>query len=163
VFAEANGKITAASGDIMLEGGNMMFVTVLAGVLDLATGRLMHASAGHDAPYMLLRPGAPPEALTTVGGPPLGAVDDFPFIVDEHRMSPGELLVLYTDGVTEAEDAAQRFYSVSRLEQVFAAARPSSARAAVETVREDLRRFVGAAEQTDDITLLAVRWLGPAA
>jgi adenylate cyclase len=157
-FAEANAKIAAASNDIMVEGASMMFVTVLAGVLDLETGLLVHASAGHDAPYVL-KHGQPPQALTSAGGPPLGAVDDFPYSVESYQLAPGDLLMLYTDGVTEAEDRAHAFYTVQRLEAALAALPALSAKDAVETLRQDLRRFVAEAEPADDITMLAVRWI----
>lgn len=159
-FAEANAKVSTASNDIMGEGANMMFVTACACVLDLETGFVVHASAGHDPPFSL-RAGASPVALTSVGGPPLGAVDDFPFTVDSHQMVPGEMLVLYTDGVTEAEDVTRSFYTVDRLERVLRYASLDSARGTIDLVRADVRRFVGPAEQADDITMLAVRWTGP--
>lgn len=157
-FAEANAKIAGASNDIMVEGGSMMFLTVLAAVLDLESGVLVHASAGHDAPY-LLRAGRPPQALDSAGGPPLGAVDDFPYTVESYRLAAGDLLMLYTDGVTEAEDRTQAFYTTARLERALAAMPALGARDAVHALREDLRRFVADAEPADDITLLAVRWI----
>jgi serine phosphatase RsbU (regulator of sigma subunit) len=162
VFGEANAKISAASDDIRAEGGRPMFVTVFAGVLELDTGVIVFASGGHDSPY-LVRAGAAPSRLETEGGPPLGTLDDFPFPVDRAQLAPGDVLVLYTDGVTEAKDEAGAFYTSGRLDRVMAAMAPESARAAVDIVRDDVRRFVGAADQADDITLLAVRWLGAAA
>jgi sigma-B regulation protein RsbU (phosphoserine phosphatase) len=136
-------------------------VTAFAAVLDLATGELVHVSAGHDSAFAL-RAGAPPERLVSDGGPPLGTIEDFPYPVDSWLMAPGDVLLLYTDGVTEAEDSADRFYTAARLEELLIGADTTSARALVEYVREDLRRFVGTAEQADDITLLAIRWPGPA-
>jgi sigma-B regulation protein RsbU (phosphoserine phosphatase) len=137
----------------------MMFVTVFAGVLDLRSGRLAYLSAGHDTPFVLDN-GAEPRQLTGAGGPPLGAVDDFPYPVEHQQLSPGNLLLLYTDGVTEAEDVNHSFYSAARLRQILASAPMSDAKGLVDLVREDVRRFVGDAEQTDDIALLAIRWLG---
>jgi sigma-B regulation protein RsbU (phosphoserine phosphatase) len=157
-LGEANAKIAAASNDMMVEGAGTMFVTVLAAVLDLESGLLVHASAGHESPY-LLRAGGPPHALDSAGGPPLGAVDDFPYTVESYRLAPGDLLILYTDGVTEAEDRTRAFYTAARLERALAALPVSSAKDAVDALREDLRRFVADAEPADDITLLAVRWI----
>jgi sigma-B regulation protein RsbU (phosphoserine phosphatase) len=72
----------------------------------------------------------------------------------------GDLLLLYTDGVTEAQNADSSLYGTSRLERLLTLAPTASARSLVDFVREDVRRFVAGAEQTDDITLLALRWLG---
>jgi len=74
------------------EGADMMFVTVFAGVLDLASGRCSYASAGHDSPFSL-RAGAAPVQLAAEGGPPLGAVDDFVYPINHHRLEPGEMLL----------------------------------------------------------------------
>jgi adenylate cyclase len=159
VFAEANARISAASNDMAGVGANMMFVTVFAGVLDLSTGRLIYVNAGHDAPF-ILGPESEARRLTSQGGPPLGSVDAFPYPVEQGQLAPGEMLLLYTDGVTEAENPAHSFYAEDRLERLLNSVPAESAKTVVEMVRDDVRRFSAGAEQADDITLLAVRWLG---
>ena len=111
---EANAKISATSVDVLGQGGNMMFVTVFAGVLDLVSGTLAYVNAGHDDPF-LIRPGVETCQMTGQGGPPLGTVDDFPYPVEHRQLAPGEMVLLYTDGVTEAQDKARLFYSMGRL------------------------------------------------
>jgi adenylate cyclase len=156
VLGEANAKIVAASADMASEGGDMMFVTAFAAVLDLVSGELVFASAGHDAPF-LMRRGAAPRRLDTEGGPPLGVVEDFAFPVDRDILDLGEVLLLFTDGVTEAMDGAGALYGTERLAAALAASSPQDARTAVETVRGDVLAFTAGAEQADDIALLAVR------
>ena len=156
VLGEANAKIAAASADMAQEGGDMMFVTALAGVLDLVSGELVFASAGHDAPF-LVRAGVPPRRLCTEGGPPLGVMEEFSFPVDRDHMDLGEVLVLYTDGVTEAMNGGQTLYGTERLAAVLAKASPESARSVIDAITEDVRAFAAGAEQADDIALLAVR------
>ena len=156
VLAATNQRIAAASADMAHEGGDLMFVTAVAGTLNLATGELAYASAGHDLP-LILAPDARPRQLTTEGGPPLGAVDDFAYPVDHDRLDPGAVLLLYTDGVTEAQNADRAFYTTSRLTQAAAAAPLVSAGAVLDAVLTDLRAFVGEAEQADDIALIALR------
>ena len=156
VLAEANAKIAAASADMAQEGGDMMFVTALAGVLDLVSGEVVFASAGHDAPF-LVRPGAPPRRFVTEGGPPLGVMEEFSFPVDRDHMDIGEVLLLYTDGVTEAMNGAQALYGTERLAAVLAAAPPENAQSVIAAVTADIRAFAAGAEQADDIALLAVR------
>jgi serine phosphatase RsbU (regulator of sigma subunit) len=161
VFSEANDKISAASEELGAGGSNMMFVTVFAGILDLKTGMLVYVNAGHDSPFVL-RAGSKPETLPLAGGPPLGTVDDYRYSIEQRQLAPGETVLAYTDGVTEAQDTKQALYSGARLERLLASALATTAKALIDFVRDDVRRFAAGAEQADDITLLAVRWLGPA-
>jgi adenylate cyclase len=151
VFNDANEKIAAASEELGAGGANVMFVTVFAGILDLASGALVYVNAGHDAPFVI-RAGAKPERLALAGGPPLGTVDDFQYSFERRQLVPGEMLLAYTDGVTEAQDKAHTLYSMARLEQVLATAPAGSAKAVVELVDGDVHRFAAGAEQADDIT-----------
>jgi len=160
VFGEANDKISAASEELGAGGTNMMFVTVFAGILDLATGVLVYVNAGHDSPFVM-RAGSAPASLPLAGGPPLGTVDDFQYSIEQRQLARGEMVLAYTDGVTEAQDANKALYSGARLERLLATAPMTGARSVVDFVRDDVRRFAAGAEQADDITLLAVRWLGP--
>jgi adenylate cyclase len=157
VFAEANAKISASGSDMADAGGNMMFVTAFAGILNLASGVITYVNAGHDSPF-LLRAATEPMELTGEGGPPLGTIEDFQYPVERHQLTPGDLLLLYTDGVTEAENKDASFYTATRLKLLLRSVPSVSAKALVEFVSEDISRFAAGAEQADDITLLAVRW-----
>ena len=161
VFNEANDKISAASEELGAGGTNMMFVTVFAGILDLTTGMLVYVNAGHDSPFVM-RSGSAPTSLPLAGGPPLGTVDGFQYSIEQRQLARGEMVLAYTDGVTEAQDANKALYSGARLGRLLATAPMTTARSVVDVVRDDVRRFAAGAEQADDITLLAVRWLGPA-
>ncbi len=154
VLAEANQKTASASVELQSEGG--VFVTAFAGILDLNTGDVIYASAGHEAPFVI---GGSKglHQLMTKGGPPLGAIEGFPYPIDRARIELGEVLLLYTDGVTEAEDADRKFYGVKRLEMMLEGLSAAEARRVVAAVIDDVRHFIGEAEQADDITLLAVR------
>jgi len=103
--------------------------------------------------------GRRPRPLDAAGGPPLGAVDGFPYTVESDRLVPGDLLIAYTDGVTEAANPSRALYGTARLERALAALPATSAKRAVEALREDVRRFVSGAEPADDIGVVAVRWL----
>jgi adenylate cyclase len=154
ILAEANQKTAIASTDLQTEGG--VFVTTFVGVLELKSGEVSYASAGHDSPFILgsdrgLR------KLTTEGGPPLGAADNFLYPIDRDRIAPGEVLLLYTDGVTEAENADHALYGHNRLAETLAKAPTNDARNLVAAVIDDVRRFTGEAEQADDVTVLALR------
>ena len=154
ILTEANHKLAAASAELQNEGG--VFVTAFAGILDLRSGEVDYASAGHDSPF-ILGGSAGLRQLRTEGGPPLGAVDEFRYPVDHGRVEPGEVLLLFTDGVTEAENVEHTLYSSERLAKILATAQVFDARRVVTAVIDDVSRFIGGAEQADDITLLAVR------
>ena len=139
----------------------MMFVTAFAGILDLASGELAFASAGHDAPFLVKR-GARPRQLDTEGGPPLGVVEGFTFPVDRDFLDLGQVLLLYTDGVTEASDGFGRLYGKERLAALLQALAPDDARTVIDAVTADVRGFAAGAEQADDIALLALRRPPPA-
>jgi serine phosphatase RsbU (regulator of sigma subunit) len=147
--------LTQASAEIARDNTESLFVTAFAGVLDVRTGVLEFCNAGHEPPY-LCRPGAAPERLEHPGGPPLTVVEGFAYPCGRHSLSPGETLCVITDGVTEAMDRAGAFYGAARLRA--ALGRDPE----VTAVREDVHRFAAGAEQADDLTLLCVRWNGPA-
>jgi serine phosphatase RsbU (regulator of sigma subunit)/CHASE2 domain-containing sensor protein len=159
MVAEANRKTAIMSADFQSKGG--VFVTAFAGILDLRTGDVTYASAGHDAPFVLGRDRGL-RRLETEGGPPLGAVDEFPYPVNHDRIEPGEVLLLFTDGVSEAENTGHTLYGSERLAKALGKVPALDARSVVAAVIDDLRRFVGKAGQADDITLLAVRWVADA-
>ncbi|MGE5270814.1 MAG: CHASE2 domain-containing protein [Thiohalocapsa sp.] len=151
ILAEANAKTAAAAAEM-----DMMFVTAFAGILDLDSGELHYASAGHDRPFLLYDERGLRQ-LETEGGPPLGVVDGYMFPIERDRLRGGAILLLYTDGVTEAQDESGGFYTASRLSDLLAAARGESAQAIVDACFEAVQRFAGNAEQADDITVLAIR------
>lgn len=160
LLATANRKIGAASDNLAEDGADLMFVTAFAGCLDLASGDLVFASAGHDSPLVIME-GERLRELSTEGGPPLGMVEDFAYPTSHDRLEAGAILLLYTDGVTEAQNAGGTLYGGERLSQCLAQIPAHSAREAIDLVFDDVGRFVGAAEQFDDITLLALRRAPP--
>jgi serine phosphatase RsbU (regulator of sigma subunit) len=152
-----------ADAEVSRDNAAMLFVTAFIGVLDLESGELEYCNAGHDDPYALAPDGAAPARLAGGDGPPLCAVDGYAYRGATHRLQPGELLCLVTDGVAEARDAAGALYGSERLRSALARldARTTTAQAAVEALRADVAAFVGDAEPADDLTVLALRWLGP--
>jgi serine phosphatase RsbU (regulator of sigma subunit) len=141
----------------------MLFVTVFATILDLRSGELSYCNAGHDNPYRL-RPGAAPERIVDGDGPPLCVVADFPYRSARCRLAPGEMLCVLTDGVTEAQDPSGALYGHERVERVIvdAVGRGTSARELVTELKAEVLSFADGAEPNDDMTILALRWIGPA-
>jgi serine phosphatase RsbU (regulator of sigma subunit) len=138
-------------------------VTAFAGILDLGGGELTYCNAGHENPWVLGSRGASVANLADGGGPPLCAIDDFAYRGARYRMRPGEILCVVTDGVTEARNLAGELYGTERVGRVLAGltAGTTTAQDVLDAVRADLAGFVGSAEQSDDLTLLVLRWIGP--
>jgi len=152
--------ISQANIELARENPEMLFVTGLAGLLDLDTGVLELVNAGHDAPWLIKNQGHI-ERIEGSGGPPLGVMDDFNYPYKKVQLSVGDTLLFVTDGVYEAMNSKDELYGTDRitvlLERV---ASDSTLNRLSEELREDLRIFVGEAEPSDDITLLVLQWRG---
>ena len=138
------------------ENETMMFVTVLYSVYNPETGRLTYSNGGHDAP-MLIRPDGSSELLPLTGGVALGVAPDFKFPSQTVQLEPGDTIMLYTDGVTEAMDENGEQFGVERMHEVFAGNPPENSQQAAEAMFQAVRDFVGDTPQSDDITCLVLR------
>ena len=132
-----------------------MFVTLFVGRLDLSSGRLEYCNAGH-TPLVVVAPGGGAEFLAAKSNVVAGIMDGYAYAMQETTFEPGTMLLAYTDGVTEAERADHEQYGNKRL-LAFASAHAKDAPASfVENMERDLDAFTAGAEQSDDITALAV-------
>lgn len=133
-----------------------LFVTAFSGVLDLTTGIFRYVNAGHNPP-LIRRRGKDFEELPMELNFVLGGWDDWQYVQQEIRLEAGDTIFLYTDGVTEAADSTGKLYSLERLQQFLnARAETASTEEILSAVRESLQKFSVDAEQSDDITMLAV-------
>ena len=132
------------------------FVSLLAGVLDTATGELAWTNCGHPAPLLLAADGAD-TWLEEGRGPPAGVFENVEYATQRRSLRRDDLLVLYTDGVTEALDPTAGLYGEARLRDLLVARRPAGARACVELVAADVAEFAAGAPQADDLTLAVLR------
>ncbi|MBI4790312.1 MAG: SpoIIE family protein phosphatase [Chloroflexi bacterium] len=129
-----------------------MFVTCLYMILDPKTGRLQYANAGHNLPLHRARDGVTELRAT---GMPLGLLPDMGYEEKEARLAPGDRLLLYSDGLTEAHNPQNEMFDFPRLRQLMAAYQPQMA--IIDCLMSALREFAGAQwEQEDDVTLLTV-------
>jgi phosphoserine phosphatase RsbU/P len=153
--------LARVNDELAAENPLCMFVTLFCGVLNPATGVVEFASGGHPPP-VIVRPGNPARLAFEMGDPLVGAFPAVAFTPRRFALEPGDLLVAYTDGVTEAlaPDGAQ--FGEERLLDLLGRARPVTAQAAVETVLGAVREFAAGADPADDIAILAVRYLGAA-
>ncbi len=149
-----------ANHELVRENPELLFVTGLAGILDARTGHVALCNAGHDAPRRI-GAGGQVEKLRAAEGPPLCVIDDFDYPVHAYQLAPGECLCLSTDGIGEAMNGAGELFGNARLDAALAGGDTAPAHL-VRAVREAVRSFVGAAEPSDDLALLVLRWNGPA-
>ena len=155
--------MTRVNAGLACDNAGQMFVTAFAGVLDLRTGVIEYSDGGHEPPF-IIRAGGGVERLDKEGGLALGAIEEASFDAGRFQLSPGDKLVLFTDGVTEAESADEEMYTAARIKQALEnSAEKASARLIAEGLAESVHNFVGAVPQSDDIAILAICFEGAAA
>jgi len=137
-----------------------MFVSLLYAHLNTRTGALEFCNAGHPAPYLLGANNT--RQLTGAKNVAVGAMSALDFQSTAVQLSPGDALFFYTDGVTEALDRSDHFYSCTRLECVLHDVGNLPVEKITRGVVRDVRTFCGEREQSDDISVMALRWVGPA-
>ena len=138
------------------ESVGSMFVTVFYGIYDLKTGLVDFTNAGHNPPYILHADGTV-EMVKSECNLVLGALEGIDYKNGSLQLEPGDTLVMYTDGVTEAENKVQAQFENSRLEAVLAEMKGSSSKQIVDTVNAKVKEFSDGAPQSDDITQLVIR------
>jgi sigma-B regulation protein RsbU (phosphoserine phosphatase) len=133
-----------------------MFVTLFLGVLNIETGKLNYCNAGHNYPYLVNDNKL--KILANTHGTPLGAIQDLEYTSSEMNLEKGDMIYLYTDGVTEAIDYKEKQFGEPRLEELLKKFHADKAEDVAQAVLKDLTTFVGEAEQFDDITMLCLKW-----
>ena len=129
---------------------NCMFVTLFVGVLELKTGLLRYCNAGHDAPFIQ------DALLPCDSNLPIGVTTDTTYTEQETTIPRGATLFLYTDGLTEAENACQEHFGMKRITDVITAF-SGSPQELIETMITAVHQYVGETEQSDDLTMLAFK------
>ena len=149
-------EVMRAANNRLCEGNEAdMFVTAWLGLIDLESGQVVYCNAGHNPP-LLCRKGQAPQYLRSRSGFVLAGMEDMNYRQQELTLQPGDRIFLYTDGVTEATNAEGELYGEERLLQFLTGHPDASCRETLELVQADIDRFVGEAEQFDDITMLVL-------
>ena len=147
--------LTKVNAQLAKENQASLFVTMILGIVDTKTGRMVYGQGGHNPPIRVPLKGKP--TYEPPGGMPLGVFDDAKFGERELVLEKGETLLVYTDGVTEAMNLAKDLFGEDRLERAVEGGAVLSAEKLTERVVEKVEEFVGEAERSDDITLLAIQ------
>ena len=152
-------RLLARLNNELCDGNDTMtFVTLFAGFFDRRTREIVFSNAGHNPPYLVRPTGA-----TMLDVPPamaVGVQENIPYGNRSVQLQPGETLFLYTDGITEAMDKAEKLYSDDRLQTTLSRFHHLQPEALCREILADIARFVGTNEQSDDITMLALRCMG---
>lgn len=163
VVAERNiepGEILAkVNDDLADENESCMFVTLFLGIMDVETGEVRYASAGHNPP-LHLPSGGTPEWVPPLNEPVAGAMAGIRYTTKTMTMGEGDILFIYTDGVTEAMNDKTALYTDGRLFEFTKRCVDASAEEVIHMVDGSLKEFTGAALQSDDITMLALKFCG---
>jgi sigma-B regulation protein RsbU (phosphoserine phosphatase) len=145
------------NNELCVNNDSAMFVTYLCGILDLQTGEVQFANAGHNPP-LLARANGHHEWLKLPPGLVLGGMEEMTFPVSSVKLETGDSLLLYTDGVTEAMSPKNELFGEAALEATYAKVKTSSALVQVQAVFDAVDAHADGAEQSDDIAALVLRY-----
>lgn len=144
--------------DLCYENDAAMFVTTFFAIFNVKTGVLRFSNAGHNLPYLIKKNGVLKQ-IENSGGMALGIIEDAIFEANEMRLEKDDILFLYTDGVNEAMDAGNNEFSYERLENILKSVKAETPREIISLVLNEVSRFAQGAVQSDDITLLVMKYL----
>lgn len=147
-----------ANNDLAEDNESCMFVTLFLAILDIRNGNVAYGSAGHNPPVLLSNDRA--VFLEPLNEPIAGAMPDMIYSTRHMTLAPGETLFLYTDGVTEAMTLEQELYSDQRLLRFLNNSTGDHPGDMIQAVTQSITEFAGKAEQSDDITMLALKYTG---
>ena len=150
--------ITYSNDLLSQESVNYMFVTIFYGIYNIRTGEVTYTNAGHNPPYLMKANGTV-EILPMSKDIVAGAINGFQFSEETFQLERGDTLLLFTDGVTEAIDPDENEYDNERLKKLLQQCGKLSCKEIVDAVKADVKAFAGDAEQSDDITLMAMKRL----
>ena len=150
--------ITYSNKLLAAESVDCMFVTVFYGIMDITTGEISYCNAGHNPPYVIKNNGEV-SVLPMSQDPMAGAIEGLDYHVASLKLDHGDALLLFTDGVTEAMNTQFEEFGEQRLEQTLKGQKQCSCQQTVEAIKSDVAAFTDGAEQSDDITILALKRL----
>ena len=153
IFTQANKRITA-------HNDQDIFLTAFLAVLDLTTGRMICANAGHEHPLIFRHAEGRHAWLEAGHGLPLGAMPNSRYREQTFQIAPGDRLLLYTDGVSEAENSRGERFGLSGIENAVLGTERMDAEQTVQALLRRVDDFASGVEQADDITILALEFTG---
>lgn len=150
--------MNALNRSLVSRNDSLMFVTLFIGILE-PNGHFTYCNAGHDAPIVVLPDGST-QQLEADSNVVAGVIPEYTFTQQEATLVPGSTLFLFTDGVTEAENVTHDLFGMDRTFQAARDAAGSSPEDFIRKVKESVRTFVDGADQSDDLTMVVIRYNG---
>ena len=152
-----NQLMTSLNDELCKDNPNEMFVTFFIGIVDLDTGVMEFCNAGHNYPFILHHEGQLHQ-LKVRNGLPLGIFEHTAYTTSTYAFNPKEILVITTDGITDAVNMSDAFFGETQLTSTLAALTNQDAKAITELLIAEVKRFSRGMEQADDITILALQY-----
>lgn len=157
--ADPGEMVSRVNDELARDNTLCMFATLFLGVIDLETGATGCVNAGHP-PAVLLDPQAGPQLLDVDHQPLVGAMTGLAYRTNSFTLRPGQLLFLYTDGVTEAMNSSQQLFGTPRLLAMVAGLQPPTPQTMIAATRKTLAAFAPGQSLADDLTLMVLRYSG---
>jgi phosphoserine phosphatase RsbU/P len=151
--------LSRLNDELSANNESCMFVTLFCAAFHLPSGQCSYASGGH-CPPMVVHPDGKLTRLTDAKGPVVGGMEGMTYTSGSYRLARGDVLFLYTDGVTEAANRKQDLFGEMRMNQELVQLKDSSPEELLQSLRGSLKEFAQGAQQSDDITMLAFRYHG---
>jgi sigma-B regulation protein RsbU (phosphoserine phosphatase) len=149
--------LTGVNRELCRGNETSMFVTLYCGIFDIETGEIQFSNAGHNPPVLLCR-GHSPEYLSSGENPPLGVMEDYAYTMGTLQLTPGDVLFLYTDGITEAMNQQDQLFSDPRLLECLDHGEDVDVHVLVAKILADVHAFTKGAPPSDDMTILAIKY-----
>lgn len=157
-LGEPDQILACVNNTLAEDNESCMFATVFCAILDTRTGEVRFANAGHNPPLLIDARGT--RYLTLKAGFVLGPVEDSAYVTERLTLQPGETLFLYTDGVTEAKNPEEELYGEPRLLDDLERGPKEDLTEMIHSIRAEVTRHANGAPQSDDVTMLAVKYRG---
>jgi serine phosphatase RsbU (regulator of sigma subunit) len=153
------GIVSRVNAELLKNNDTCMFVTLFLSILDLRTGEVVLTNAGHNPPFRVCQERGP-EWISYRNGPALGITDTVEYSEETIVLDPGDLVVVYSDGVTEAMNQKDEMFGESRLVDLFRQKGEVSASSAVRSIADAVTEFELGTHQSDDVTVIAIAYHG---
>ncbi|MCD6297838.1 MAG: PP2C family protein-serine/threonine phosphatase, partial [Deltaproteobacteria bacterium] len=151
--------LSRVNEDLSLDNPSLMFVTLFLGILNIRTGELEYCNGGHNPPY-IIRANGELEPVETTNGMALGVVKDFHYKSKKVVLQKGDTIFLYSDGVTEAMNDKDELFTEERLEKGLKVLKDMPIQELINGIMDKLRAFSKGAPQSDDITMMRLKFYG---